>query len=142
MNLSARPASPALSDGLPRPDGVNKSLYGGIGDDGEPEGPLIQPVAQLQDDRYLSSRADAATTLETHISELGDVFSQLSIMISEQGSLVERVDENVQQTHDNINRGTEQLLQTWKNVSNNKWLAAKIMGILLFFMTFFVIFLV
>jgi len=103
--------------------------------------PLIQQSATVQDESYLTSRAEAMTTIESHIMELGEVFSQLSQMVTEHGQLVNRIDDNVRDAQENWNLGHQQLIRTWQNVSNNRWLAAKVAFILMFFMTFFVVFL-
>lgn len=153
---AAPPSQSAMS--LPRPAGVElgavhsrngnglngNEANGGLTDDYDDlEGPslLIQPVVHMQDNSYLSSRAEAMSTIETYISDLGDIFGQLNEMVAEQGSLVDRIDENVRDTEAHVDYARMELLRTWANVSNNRWLAAKVTFILLFFMTFFVVFL-
>uniref|UniRef100_A0A7S2RX72 t-SNARE coiled-coil homology domain-containing protein n=1 Tax=Mucochytrium quahogii TaxID=96639 RepID=A0A7S2RX72_9STRA len=138
----------APPDGLPRPGGVttpppsgNNMFQGAAALGGDDSAPLIQANEVIQDDTYLTSRAEAMTTIESHIVELGDVFSQLSTMIAEQGTMVQRIDDNVRNTQDNLQHGHDQLMQTWNNMSGNKWLAAKLVGVLLLFITFFVLFL-
>ncbi len=113
----------------------------GLVDDlGEPM-PLIAANQVQQDDRYLSSRAEAMSSIESHIVELGEVFHQLAHMVAEQGQLVARIDDNVRDTQVNLSAGHDQLMQTWQGMSGNKMLAAKLVAVLLFFITFFITFL-
>mmetsp|Transcript_12386 Transcript_12386/g.24085 ORF Transcript_12386/g.24085 Transcript_12386/m.24085 type:complete len:408 (-) Transcript_12386:215-1438(-) len=155
--------SPAPMDGaaaLPRPQGVSvveqrPSPYsptpfgerspGTQGNDDEEvgfdEAPLIQQTATVQDNAYLSSRVQAMNSIETHISELGEVFHQLAHMVADSRISIERIDDNVAAAQENIQQGYEQLVRTWMGVSNNRWLAAKILFVIMFFMTFFVVFL-
>ncbi len=113
----------------------------GLVDDlGEPM-PLIAANQVQQDDRYLSSRAEAMSSIESHIVELGEVFHQLAHMVAEQGQLVTRIDDNVRDTQMNLSAGHDQLMQTWQGMSGNKMLAAKLVAVLLFFITFFITFL-
>ncbi|GBG26885.1 Syntaxin-5 [Hondaea fermentalgiana] len=146
---------------LPRPSGVSVvSQNGGLhqrtsfqqqqflsegGDDEEEivfdEAPLIQQTATVQDNAYLSSRVQAMNSIERHISELGEVFHQLAHMVADSRISIERIDDNVTAAQENMQQGYEQLVRTWMGVSNNRWLAAKILFVLLFFITFFVVFL-
>jgi syntaxin 5 len=62
-------------------------------------------------------------------------------MISEQQQLVERIDEDIENAVYNTNRAEQALITTYDSVSNNKKFAMKIIGILLAFVIFFVLFL-
>jgi len=144
------------TDGLPRPQGASglaprsgdqTNSFGPSGNesgnqDNEAEfAPLIQQSEQVQGERYLSSRAEAMSSIESHIVELGDVMQQLAHMVVEQGGLVQRIDDNVEAAQQNLSQGHQQLERMWNNLGGNKWLAAKVFFVLLFFITFFVTFL-
>jgi syntaxin 5 len=73
--------------------------------------------------------------------ELGQLFKRLSTMISEQQELVERIDEDIESTVATSDLAHQTLLKTYDSVSNNKTFAMKIIGILLMFIIFFVLFL-
>jgi syntaxin 5 len=62
-------------------------------------------------------------------------------MISEQQELVERIDEDIESTVMTTDLAHQTLIKTYDSVSNNKTFAMKIIGILLFFIIFFVLFL-
>lgn len=69
------------------------------------------------------------------------MFKRLSTMISEQQELVERIDEDIENTVMNTDLAHQALVRTYDSVSNNKAFAMKIIGILVFFIIFFVLFL-
>lgn len=62
-------------------------------------------------------------------------------MISEQQQLVERIDEDIESSVMNADLAHKELIKSYESVSNNKKFAMKIIGILVAFIIFFIIFL-
>lgn len=75
------------------------------------------------------------------IGELGQLFKRLSTMISEQQALVERIDEDIETSVMNTDLAHKELIKSYDSISNNKKFAMKIIGIIVAFIIFFVIFL-
>ena len=99
---------------------------------------LAPPPATLQ---YYESREQAVTEVEKTINELGGLFKRLAGMIAEQQEMVERVDEDVENAITNAENAHTILTNMYDNASSNRGLYTKIIGILLFFIIFFVLFL-
>lgn len=91
-------------------------------------------------EKYLSSRADTMQSIESTIVELGGIFQQLAHMIKEQEEVMVRIDSNVEDTAMNVEMGHAEILKYFRSVTSNRWLMAKIFGVLIFFFIFFVVF--
>ena len=91
---------------------------------------LIREEAQPQN-TYIQQRGAAIETIERTIAELGGIFGQLAQMVSEQGEMVERIDTNTQDTVDNVEGAQRELLKYWNRVQGNRWLVAKMFGVLM-----------
>jgi len=103
-----------------------------------------QQQLQLIDeqDAYIRSRSDAMENIESTIVELGQIFNQLAHMVQEQGEMVQRIDSNVEEAALNVEAAHMELLKYFRNISNNRWLALKVFGILIVFFIIFIVFLV
>ncbi|KDD74313.1 hypothetical protein H632_c1409p2 [Helicosporidium sp. ATCC 50920] len=93
-----------------------------------------------QQDAYRSSRAEALRDVESTIGELGSIFQQLAHLVHEQGEVALRIDDNMEDTLANVEGGQAQLLKYLGTISSNRWLMAKIFGLLMLFLTFFIVF--
>ena len=51
-----------------------------------------------------------------------------------------RIDQNVEDTAMNVEMGHAEILKYFQSVTSNRWLMAKIFGVLIFFFIFFVMF--
>jgi len=103
-----------------------------------------QQQLQLIDeqDSYIRSRSDAMENIESTIVELGQIFNQLAHMVQEQGEMVQRIDSNVEEAAINVESAHMELLKYFRSISNNRWLALKVFGILIVFFIIFIVFLV
>ena len=97
-------------------------------------------VYQDQDQNYATSRADAMQNVERTITELGGIFQQLATMVNEQGEMAIRIDENVEDVVMNVDQAQGELLKYLNYISNNRWLAMKVFGVLMAFLMFFIVF--
>ena len=97
-------------------------------------------VYQDQDQNYSTSRADAMQNVERTITELGGIFQQLATMVNEQGEMAIRIDENVEDVVMNVDQAQGELLKYLNYISNNRWLAMKVFGVLMAFLMFFIVF--
>ena len=114
----------------------------GIRDEPVASAPLQLSEAQLVDRNldYLESRADAVQTINQTMGSLNTVFSDLLQLIDIQGSAVERIDDNVTQMQDNLEAGIQELEQSVSGSSNLR-LMAKMFGVTVVFLIFFIVFL-
>lgn len=80
---------------------------------------------------YINMRGEAIDMIERTINELGGVFGQLAAMVSEQGEQIQRIDANTEDVVDNVQGAQRELMKYWSRVSGNRWLVAKMFGVLM-----------
>jgi syntaxin 5 len=93
---------------------------------------LMMEEAQPQN-TYIQQRGEAIEAIEQTISELGSIFGQLASMVSEQRDMIERIDANTEDVVDNVTGAQRELIKYWSRVSGNRWLIAKMFGVLMVF---------
>ena len=81
--------------------------------------------------QYISERGQAIEAIERTIVELGGIFGQLAQMVSEQSEQIQRIDANTDDVVDNVQGAQRELLKYWSRVSGNRWLVAKMFGVLM-----------
>ena len=84
---------------------------------------------------YIQERGNAIESIERTINDLGSVFGQLAAMVSEQGEQLQRIDANTEDVVDNVEGAQRELLKYWNRVSGNRWLIAKMFGVLMVSLT-------
>mmetsp|Transcript_2328 Transcript_2328/g.4954 ORF Transcript_2328/g.4954 Transcript_2328/m.4954 type:complete len:456 (+) Transcript_2328:94-1461(+) len=94
----------------------------------------------IPDQDYLRQRADAMTTVETNIVELGTIFNKLAVMVNEHRDMVQRVEDNVDDANTHLNLSMATLTDTLQNLQTNRALMAKVLGIVVLFIIMFIIF--
>ena len=82
---------------------------------------------------YVQQRGEAVEAIERTINELGGIFGQLAQMVSEQSEQIQRIDANTEDVVDNVEGAQRELMKYWSRVQGNRWLVAKMMGILMIF---------
>ncbi|OAX81820.1 hypothetical protein ACJ72_03833 [Emergomyces africanus] len=82
---------------------------------------------------YIQARGEAIEAIERTINELGGIFGQLASMVSEQSEMIQRIDANTEDVVDNVEGAHRELLKYWSRVSGNRWLVAKMFGVLMVF---------
>lgn len=80
---------------------------------------------------YIQQRGEAIEAIERTISELGGIFGQLASMVSEQSEMIQRIDANTEDVVDNVQGAQRELLKYWSRLSGNRWLVAKMFGVLM-----------
>jgi syntaxin 5 len=85
---------------------------------------------------YIQARGEAIEAIERTINELGGIFGQLAAMVSEQSEMIQRIDANTEDVVDNVEGAQRELLKYWSRVSGNRWLIAKMFGILMVGLSF------
>ncbi|KAK8201949.1 Integral membrane protein SED5 [Zalaria obscura] len=80
---------------------------------------------------YISQRGEAIESIERTISELGGIFGQLAQMVSEQSEMIQRIDANTEDVVDNVEGAQRELMKYWGRVQGNRWLVAKMFGVLM-----------
>lgn len=102
----------------------------------------LQPVGDQQlmmmeeaqsSNSYIQQRGEAIEAIEKTIGELGSIFGQLATMVSEQSEMIQRIDANTEDVVDNVDGAQRELLKYWSRVSSNRWLIAKMFGVLMIF---------
>lgn len=91
---------------------------------------LVMEEAQ-QGNSYINARGEAIDAIERTISELGGIFGQLAQMVSEQSEMIQRIDANTEDVVDNVQGAQRELMKYWTRVSGNRWLIAKMFGVLM-----------
>ena len=80
---------------------------------------------------YIQERGQAIDAIEKTINELGSIFGQLAGMVQEQGEMLQRIDANTEDVVDNVQGAQRELLKYWSRVQGNRWLVAKMFGVLM-----------
>ncbi|KAK3367141.1 t-SNARE [Lasiosphaeria ovina] len=88
---------------------------------------------------YIHQRGQAIEAIESTINELGSIFGQLASMVSEQSDMIQRIDANTEDVVDNVEGAQKELLKYWSRVSGNRWLIAKMFGVLMIFFLLWVL---
>jgi syntaxin 5 len=94
----------------------------------------------IPDQSYLRERADAMSTVESNIVELGTIFNKLAVMVSEHREMVTRVEDNVDDVESNVNLSMAVLTDTLNNLRTNRALMAKVFSIIVIFIIMFIVF--
>jgi syntaxin 5 len=95
---------------------------------------LLMEEAQPQN-TYIQQRGQAIESIESTINELGSIFGQLAQMVSEQGEQIQRIDANTEDVVDNVEGAQRELMKYWNRVQGNRWLVAKMFGVLMICMS-------
>lgn len=100
---------------------------------------LMMEEAAPQQNSYIQQRGEAIEAIEKTIGELGSIFGQLAQMVSEQSEMIQRIDANTEDVVDNVQGAQRELLKYWSRVSSNRWLIAKMFGVLMIFFLLWVL---
>jgi len=133
MGQSASPLYSTPTRGSPGP-GQDLLSLNPVGD----QQLLMMEEAQPQNS-YINQRGEAIEAIERTISELGGIFGQLASMVSEQSEMIQRIDANTEDVVDNVQGAQRELLKYWSRVSGNRWLIAKMFGVLMIFFLLWVL---
>ena len=88
---------------------------------------------------YIQQRGEAIEAIERTINELGGIFGQLAQMVSEQSEMIQRIDANTDDVVDNVEGAQRELMKYWGRVQGNRWLVAKMFGVLMICKSFFLL---
>jgi syntaxin 5 len=99
-----------------------------------------QMMQLIPDQDYLQQRADAMSTVESHIVELGTIFNKLAGLVHEHREMVQRVEDNVEEANASIFQSMNALTDTLENLRTNRALMLRVFSILVVFIIFFIIF--
>ncbi|KAJ9132346.1 t-SNARE [Pleurostoma richardsiae] len=132
VQQSASPLYGTPARGTPSPGGDILSITPGD------QQLLMMEEAQPQN-TYIQQRGEAIEAIERTISELGSIFGQLATMVSEQSEMIQRIDANTEDVVDNVVGAQRELLKYWSRVSSNRWLIAKMFGVLMIFFLLWVL---
>ncbi|PHH68639.1 hypothetical protein CDD82_378 [Ophiocordyceps australis] len=88
---------------------------------------------------YIEQRAQAIEAIQRTIGELGSIFGQLATMVTEQHEMVQRIDANTEDVVDNVEGAQRELFKYWSRVSSNRWLVAKMFGVMMVFFLLWVL---
>ncbi|KPI44073.1 Integral membrane protein sed5 [Cyphellophora attinorum] len=117
------------------PSGPSALMSGG----GHSESQLLLMEEAQVPNTYIQERGQAIETIERTINELGSIFGQLAGMVQEQGEQLQRIDANTEDVVDNVQGAQRELLKYWNRVQGNRWLVAKMFGVLMIFFLLWVL---
>jgi len=105
-------------------------------------GPQSQQQLQIMEEgnssnSYIQQRGEAIDAIERTIADLGGIFGQLAQMVSEQAEQIQRIDANTDDVVDNVEGAQRELMKYWGRVQGNRWLVAKMFGVLMICESFF-----
>jgi syntaxin 5 len=115
---------------LDPPSSSTLTRRGGAGGPASDQQLLMMEEAQPQN-AYIQGRGQAIEAIERTINELGSIFGQLATMVSEQGEMIQRIDANTEDVVDNVEGAQRELMKYWSRVQGNRWLVAKMFGVLM-----------
>ena len=121
--------SPAYQADVLNLDPTNAGLHAGGGAASDSQLLLMEEAQPAN--TYISQRGEAIETIERTINELGGIFGQLAAMVSEQSEMIQRIDANTEDVVDNVQGAQRELMKYWSRVSGNRWLVAKMFGVLM-----------
>ncbi len=136
----AAPSSLSLSSGLGGGGGMNFMR------EDEERSELSVAIAvptlrqQTQSRSLLVERAEQVRDIEQSIADVQGVFRKLAELVTVQGEQIARIEDNVLQSEAHAGEAHRQLLHYLSAVSSDRWLAAKLFGVLLLFIFLFVLF--
>jgi syntaxin 5 len=96
-------------------------------------------MEEAQSNVYIQQRGEQIDMIERTMAELGGLFTQLAEMVSIQGEQIQRIDADTEDTLDNVEGAQRELLKYWNRVSGNRWLVAKMFGVLMIFFLLWVL---
>jgi syntaxin 5 len=106
-----------------------------LGQPGTSRGTSDQQLLMMEEaqpnNTYIQARGEAIEAIERTINELGGIFGQLATMVSEQSEMIQRIDANTEDVVDNVEGAQRELMKYWTRMSGNRWLIAKMFGVLM-----------
>ena len=123
--------NPDLLNLDPSPSNGPSALMGGSSSSMSDQQLLLMEEAAPAQNSYINMRGEAIDVIERTINELGSVFGQLAAMVSEQGEQIQRIDANTEDVVDNVEGAQKELMKYWGRVKGNRWLVAKMFGVLM-----------
>ncbi|WZH48679.1 t-SNARE [Fusarium acuminatum] len=128
IQQSASPLYGTPARNSPAPGGQDTLSLNPVGDQ-----QLLMMEEAQPSNTYIQQRGEAIEAIEKTIGELGSIFGQLATMVSEQSEMIQRIDANTEDVVDNVEGAQRELLKYWNRVSSNRWLIAKMFGVLMIF---------
>ncbi|EOD51533.1 putative syntaxin 5 protein [Neofusicoccum parvum UCRNP2] len=123
----------------PNGSGPSALMGGRAGGNGMSDQQLLLMEEAQPTNTYINQRGEAIEAIERTISELGGIFGQLAQMVSEQSEMIQRIDANTEDVVDNVQGAQRELMKYWNRVSGNRWLVAKMFGVLMIFFLLWVL---
>jgi syntaxin 5 len=103
------------------------------------QGKTSIPCPEIAHANSQTARGEAIETIERTILELGGIFTQLAEMVSQQGDQIQRIDADTEDVLENVQGAQRELLKYWGRVKGNRWLVAKMFGVLMIFFLLWVL---
>jgi syntaxin 5 len=107
------------------------------------QGPNQQQLFMMEEGNqpnvYIEERGQAIDMISQTINELGSMFVQLAQMVQEQGEQIQRIDADTEDVLENVEGAQAELLKYLSRVSGNRWLIAKMFGVLMIFFLLWVL---
>ena len=117
----------------------SSALYGNSSNTAQSQSQLQIMEEGSSSNTYIQQRGEAIEAIERTINELGGIFGQLATMVSEQAEQIQRIDANTDDVVDNVEGAQRELMKYWGRVQGNRWLVAKMFGVLMVFFLIWVL---
>ncbi|KAL8866708.1 MAG: hypothetical protein Q9174_006137 [Haloplaca sp. 1 TL-2023] len=135
----SRTPQPGFQNSNPDILNLDPSSSSSLTQGGQSDQQLLMMEEAQPTNSYINMRGDAITAIEQTINELGSVFGQLAALVSEQGEQIQRIDANTEDVVENVEGAQRELMKYWSRVSGNRWLVAKMFGVLMIFFLLWVL---
>ncbi|KAI5292125.1 cis-Golgi t-SNARE syntaxin [Ascosphaera acerosa] len=119
--------------------GKGPAAAGGGGQVSDQQLLIMEEGQTATDTSYIQARGEAIDAIERTINELGGIFGQLATMVSEQSEMIQRIDANTEDVVEHVQGAQRELMKYWSRVSGNRWLIAKMFGVLMIFFLIWVL---
>lgn len=110
-------------------------------DDDEDEIAIAVPLLQAPD-TLLLERSEQVRDIEQHMSDVQSIFRRLADLVAHQGEQITRIEDSLGEAEVHAGEAHRQLLTYLHSVASERWLIAKVFGVLLVFIFLFVLFFV
>ena len=88
---------------------------------------------------YIQQRGEHIDMIHSTLTELGGMFTQLAEIVAVQGEQIQRIDADTLDTLDNVEGAQRELVKYWNRMQGNRWLVAKMFGVLMIFFLLWVL---
>eukprot|EP01053_Blabericola_migrator_P000580 Blabericola_migrator_1__579@NODE_1142_length_5300_cov_104_746990_g777_i0_p3_GENE_NODE_1142_length_5300_cov_104_746990_g777_i0NODE_1142_length_5300_cov_104_746990_g777_i0_p3_ORF_typecomplete_len305_score51_05Syntaxin/PF00804_25/15Syntaxin/PF00804_25/3_5e10Filo_VP35/PF02097_15/4_2e09SNARE/PF05739_19/0_0044DUF1640/PF07798_11/0_094PspA_IM30/PF04012_12/0_13ATF7IP_BD/PF16788_5/0_036BLI1/PF17324_2/9e02BLI1/PF17324_2/0_86BLI1/PF17324_2/3_3e03BLI1/PF17324_2/2_1e02DUF3584/PF12128_8/0_049Syntaxin18_N/PF104 len=136
---SLRPEASASTGNLQRRP--NQSSLTSVHSDYDLESQTAQTQTLVSNTTYHHQRVEAVESIQRMVGELSGMFTRVAAMVGQQEEMVLRIDATVDDSLQRLREGQTHLLKYFNAIASQRSLIFKLLGMILAFSVFFIIFL-